>query len=323
MRPHNAEPKNTRRRSPNPVRFGELVLTGALFALGMASTAAADPATPAAATTPLPTAVYAKASDWGTGFSGGYTITNKMSVPLNSWAVAFSLPSTEKVTSLRNGRLTTSGNTYTASNLSWNAPLAPGASTTFSFNAGNSATYQDPPACTLNGNPCDGSADTVAPTTPTNLAVLSTTANSVSLNWTGSTDNLVVAGYNIFRGSTKIASGPGTVGTVNGLTASTVYTFSVQAVDEAGNTSGKSTAVSATTKAGGGTGHLPGIAAPFVDIGAYPTPNLTQIAETTGLRDFSLGFIVDGGSACVPSWFGAYSMSQGFEQADSQAVVRR
>lgn len=309
MRAFTARPKHSRRKPSNPARFGGLVLTGALFALGLAA-----PAT--AATTPLPTAAYAKTSDWGAGFSGGYTITNTMSVPLNSWSVAFTLPSTEKVTSLWDGQLTTNGNTYTASNLSWNAPLAPGASTTFSFNASNSGTYQNPPTCTLNGNPCDGSADTIAPTTPTNLAVLSSTATSVSLNWTGSTDNLIVSGYNIFQGSTKVATSPGTVGTVNGLTASTAYTFSVQAVDEAGNTSGKSATVSATTKAGGGTGHLPGIAAPFVDIGAYPTPNLTQIAESTGLRDFSLGFIVDGGSACVPSWFGAYSMSQGFEQTD-------
>ncbi|MCU1681282.1 MAG: cellulose-binding family [Amycolatopsis sp.] len=311
MQAHPAPPKRTRRQST--ARLGGLVMVGGLLALGLAAPAAAAPT---AATTPLPTAVYAKASDWGSGFSGGYTITNTMSVPLTTWAVAFTLPSSEKVTSLWNAQLTTSGNTYTASNLSWNAPLAPGASTTFSFNASNSGTYQDPPGCTLNGNPCNGSADTIAPTTPANLAVLSTTANSVSLNWTGSTDNLVVAGYNIYQGTTKVATSPGTVGTVNGLTASTAYTFSVQAVDEAGNTSGKSNTVSATTKAGGGTGHLPGIAAPFVDIGSWPTPNLTQIAETTGLRAFSLGFIVDGGSACVPSWFGAYSMSQGFEQAD-------
>ena len=290
-------------------RLGGLATVGALIALGLAVPAGA-------AGVPLPTAVFAKSQDWGTGFTGGYTITNPMSVPLTTWSVSFTLPATEKVTSLWDANLTSSGNRYTASNLSWNAPLAPGSTTTFAFNASNSGTYQNPSACTLNGDPCDGSADTIPPSTPTNLAVLSTTSSSVSMNWTESTDNLEVAGYNIFQGSTKVASTPGTVATVTGLAASSTFTFSVQAVDEAGNVSGKSNTVTATTKAGGSPGHLPGIAAPFVDIGAFPTPNLTQIAETTGLRDFSLGFIVNGASGCQATWFNAFTMSQGFEQSD-------
>jgi hypothetical protein len=312
MQAGTARTERTGTRSPALARLAGLAAVGTLFAAGLAGPAA----TATAATTPLPTAAYAKTSDWGSGFAGAYTVTNTMSVPLNSWVVTFTLPSTEKITSLWDAQLASSGNTYTATNLSWNAPLAPGASATFAFNGSNSATYHDPAGCTLNGNPCDGSADTIAPSAPANLAVLSTTANSVALNWTASTDNLIVAGYNIFQGSTKVGTSPGTVGMVSGLAASSTFTFSVQAYDEAGNVSAKSAAVSATTKAGGGAGHLPGIAAPFVDIGAYPTPNLTQIAENTGLRAFSLGFIVSSGSVCAPSWFDSYTMSQGFEQAD-------
>ncbi|HEX4704565.1 MAG TPA: cellulose binding domain-containing protein, partial [Pseudonocardiaceae bacterium] len=232
-----------------PARLAGLAAISTLLALGLASTAATAFS---ATTTPLPTAAYAKTSDWGTGFAAGYTITNAMSVPLNTWAVSFTLPATEKVTSLWNAGFTTNGNTYTATNLSWNAPLAPGASTTFAFNASNSANYSDPTVCTLNGNPCDGSGDSIAPSTPTGLTVLSTTSNSVSMNWTASTDNLVVAGYNIFQGGTKVASTPGTVATVNGLAAASTFTFSVQAVDEAGNVSGQSNVVTATTKANTG-----------------------------------------------------------------------
>src|SRR5438105_15443738 len=62
----------------------------------------------------LPTAVYAKTSDWGGGFAAGYTITNTMTVPLNSWKIVFTLPATEKITSLWNAQLSVSGNTYTA-----------------------------------------------------------------------------------------------------------------------------------------------------------------------------------------------------------------
>ena len=299
-----ALPKGSRTQSPG--RFAALAAAGALAVTGLAA--------PAQAAT-LPTAVYALTSDWGSGFGGGYTITNGMSVPLTSWKVVFTLPATEKITSLWDGQLTTTGTTYTVTNLSWNAPLAPGASATFGFNATSTGTHQDPSGCTLNGNPCNGSADVIPPTTPTNLAVLSTTANSVSLTWTASTDNLGVASYNIYQGATKVATSPGTAGSVTGLAASTTYTFSVQAVDGFGNVSAKSATVSATTKAGGGGSHLPGIAAPFVDIGAFPTPNLAQIAANTGLRAFSLGFIV-AGAGCQATWFNAYTMSQGFEQAD-------
>jgi hypothetical protein len=288
-----------------------LLATGALIALGLGTV----PATSATAATITPTATYAKSSDWATGFEGDYTITNTMSVALTSWSVAFTLPSTEKVTSLWNGTLTSSGNTYTAKNLSWNAPVAPGASVTIGFDASDSGTYQAPTACTLNGNPCAGGSDTTAPSTPTGLTVLSTTASSASLQWTASTDNLLVSGYRVYHGTTQVATSPGPVATVTGLAASTAYSFTVRAYDEAGNLSGSSNAVSATTKAGGGTTHLPGIAAPFVDVGAWPTPNLTQIAETTGLRDFSMGFIT-AGTGCQASWFNAYTMSQGFEASD-------
>jgi len=312
MRTHPAHTLAGGGRLTSVIRLAGLAAIGTLIAAGLAT-----PGNAAAASPQLPTAVFAKTQDWGTGFAGSYTITNTMSVPLNTWTVSFTLPATEKVTSLWDGNMTTSGNTVTVTNLSWNAPLAPGATTSFGFNSSNSGTAeQDPAGCTLNQNPCDGSADRIPPSTPTNLAVLSTTSNSVSMNWTASTDNLEVAGYNIFQGSSLVASTPGTVATVTGLAASSTFTFSVQAVDEAGNVSGKSNTVTATTQAGGGTGHLPGIAAPFVDIGAFPTPNLTQIAETTGLRDFSLGFIVNGTSACQATWFNAFTMSQGFEQSD-------
>jgi hypothetical protein len=288
-----------------------------IAAITVAALGLAGVAIPAsAATVALPTAVFAKTSDWGTGFEAAYTITNAMSVPLNTWTLTFTLPSNEHVTSLWNGNLTSNANTYTVTNASWNAPLAPGATATAGFDASYTGTFANPTGCTLNGDPCDGSADPNPPTAPGGLTVLSTTATAVSLSWTGSTDNLVVAGYDILRGATKVGSSPGTAGTVTGLTPSTTYTFSVRAVDEAGNTSATSNTVTATTQAGGGTGHPPGIAAPFVDLGAFPTPNLTQIAQNTGLRAFSLGFIVNGTQTCQATWFNAFTMSQGFESVD-------
>ncbi|MGW7413557.1 NPCBM/NEW2 domain-containing protein [Streptomyces sp. NPDC054863] len=95
--------------------------------------------------------------------------------------------------------------------------------------------------------------DTTAPSVPTGLTASHATANSVDLKWTASTDDVGVTGYQIYRGSTLAGTSTGTDFTATGLTASTPYSFTVKAVDAARNTSGASTAVSATT-AGSGSG---------------------------------------------------------------------
>jgi hypothetical protein len=293
-------------------------LTATFTAILPATMATATMAT--AATPALPSAAYTKTSDWGSGFEAQYVLTNPMSVPLDHWTLQFALPSTAKITSMWGGNVAANGTTQTVTAQSYDTSVPANGSITIGFDASYSGVYADPSACSLNSDPCDGSADTKPPTAPAAPTVLSTTSSAVSLSWTGSTDNLVVSAYNVYAGSTVVATSPGTAATVTGLAPSTSYSFTVRAVDEAGNLSTASAAVTATTLASTGGGHLPGVAAPFVDIGSWPTPNLTQIAETTGLRQFSLGFIVNGTSACTPSWFNAYAMSAGFEQADISSL---
>jgi Cellulose binding domain len=58
--------------------------------------------------------------------------------------------------------------------------------------------------------------------------------------------------------------------------------------------------------------------APYVDMGAFPTPTLADIARTTGLRGFSLAFVTSVG--CRASWFNAFDPRQGFARADIDAV---
>lgn len=94
--------------------------------------------------------------------------------------------------------------------------------------------------------------DTQAPTAPGNLHVMGTpTSSSVTLMWNPSTDNVGVTGYKIYRGTTLAGtvSGTTTEYTVSGLSASTSYTFTVRAIDAAGNESAASNSVSATTAA--------------------------------------------------------------------------
>jgi thermitase len=93
-----------------------------------------------------------------------------------------------------------------------------------------------------------GTQDIVPPSTPTNLSVTSVGSNNISLAWTASTDdNTGVASYDIFENNTKISSVAGVTYTRTGLTPTTVYNYTVKAVDGAGNVSNASNLVTATT----------------------------------------------------------------------------
>ena len=110
----------------------------------------------------------------------------------------------------------------------------------------------------LAGNTSDNSntvnvttPDTQAPAAPTNLATSNLSQTSLTLNWTASTDNIGVSGYNLFVDGIKINTSliTSTTYDVTGLTASTNYQFYVQANDAAGNTSSNSNVLNVTTPA--------------------------------------------------------------------------
>ncbi len=90
-------------------------------------------------------------------------------------------------------------------------------------------------------------SDTQAPTAPSNLAASNITETTVTLNWNASTDNVGVAGYDVYQGATNIASVTGTTYNVTGLSADTAYTFSVRAKDAANNVSSASNTVNVQT----------------------------------------------------------------------------
>jgi chitodextrinase len=103
-------------------------------------------------------------------------------------------------------------------------------------------------------------ADTIAPSTPTGLTANAASASQINLSWNASTDNVGVTGYRVYRNSSfLIALGNVTTFSDNGLTASTTYSYNVDAVDAAGNASGTSSSASATTQASGGTPGTPSI----------------------------------------------------------------
>ncbi len=92
--------------------------------------------------------------------------------------------------------------------------------------------------------------DTTPPTAPGNLVATARDTTTVDLSWTAATDNIGVAGYDVYRNGTLIAPlGATTVYTDTAAAPATSYTYTVRARDAAGNTSPPSNAAAVTTPA--------------------------------------------------------------------------
>jgi len=146
-------------------------------------------------------------------------------------------------------------------------------------------------------NPPPPSDDTTAPTPPT-LTAGAVSGGSVTLTWSGATDNVGVTSYLVFRNGVSVASPTASPYTDTGLLPSTAYSYYVKAVDAAGNLSPASNTV--TVQAGNaeyyvaptGSDSAAGtFAAPFQTLGKAQTTVRAVIAAgqagdiTVYLRD--------------------------------------
>src|SRR6266481_2703108 len=107
-----------------------------------------------------------------------------------------------------------------------------------------------------NSSPSAPPPDTMPPSAPANLAVMSASSTQVNLSWTASTDNVGVTGYMVERcqgaacsNFAQIATPTTTTFSDTALTASTSYSYRVRATDAAGNLSAYSNTASASTPA--------------------------------------------------------------------------
>lgn len=120
--------------------------------------------------------------------------------------------------------------------------------------------------------------DTETPTAPT-LSANNTTSTKTTLSWTGATDNVAVASYDIYKDGTLVANSTTSPYTVTGLSASTSYVFSVKAKDASNNISVSSNAVTVTTLA-------PDTEAPTTpSLSASGTTNVSTTLTFTGATD--------------------------------------
>ncbi|MBU9936838.1 MAG: PQQ-dependent sugar dehydrogenase [Ferruginibacter sp.] len=98
-------------------------------------------------------------------------------------------------------------------------------------------------------NVTTSSPDLTPPSEPTNLQSSIITQTSFTLKWTASTDNIAVAGYDVYRDGVKLNASLITTTTYNvsGLVTATTYSMTVKAKDAAGNESAASAALPVTT----------------------------------------------------------------------------
>ncbi len=122
--------------------------------------------------------------------------------------------------------------------------------------AGNRSASSAALSVTTPAGPAPDTTPPTAPGTPTASAIGPT---GLTLTWGPSTDAVGVTGYRVYRGgNVLVGSATGTTLAVTGLTASTTYTFTVVAVDAAGNVSPASPGVTVTTTAPPAGGDLRG-----------------------------------------------------------------
>jgi len=260
------------------------------------------------------TAAFVRTASWGSGYEARFTVTNNTSSTITSWDVAFDLPSGTSVGSFWDADMTRSGQRFTFRNKSWNGTLAPNATASFGFIASGNG---DPTNCLVNGGSCSGGPgpNPQAPSTPTNVRVTGTTANSISLAWNASTGT--VTGYRVYEGTAVRATVTGTSATISGLPACASRSYTVAAYNAQGE-SAKSPAVSGTTTGctGGGSGAMG--AAPYIYSWGN-VPNVTTVMSATGVKWFTKAFVLSGGG-CTPSWDGNRPINNSSDAAQIAAI---
>ena len=160
-----------------------------------------------------------------------------------SWTASTDNVAVTKYEIYANGNLHGESNNtnYTASGLNSNTSYA------ITVLAKDIANNQSEQSAAVNGTTL---VDVTAPSVPNNLSISNETGTGFKVNWTASTDDTAVTGYDIFVDGTLKGSSETTSYAVSGLTIATTYSITVLAKDSANNKSALSAAINGTTTNG-------------------------------------------------------------------------
>jgi poly(hydroxyalkanoate) depolymerase family esterase len=93
-------------------------------------------------------------SAWNTGLTANLTITNTGTTTISGWSLGFTLPAGQAITSGWSATYSPTSGAVLATNVSYNATVAPGASVGIGFQAGHTGDTGKPSSFTLNGTAC-------------------------------------------------------------------------------------------------------------------------------------------------------------------------
>ncbi|MFI5819168.1 cellulose binding domain-containing protein [Streptomyces rishiriensis] len=207
-------------------------------------------------------AAYTRTSDWSTGYTAQYVVTNDGAGAETDWKLEFDLPAGAKLGSLWNGTASVAGRHVTVTPPKWDADgLAAGESVTVGFVVDGAG---DPVGCLVDGARC--SADGGATPEPSGRPTASTA--------------------------------PSTAPTASPTSAPTSTAAPTAPVPPSPGASGGP---------GAGTPASAGFA-PYVDTSLYPAFDLLANMSATGVKDYNLAFVTDGGG-CTPKWGGVSDLA--------------
>ncbi|MFF4754991.1 cellulose binding domain-containing protein [Streptomyces sp. NPDC002514] len=190
-------------------------------------------------------AEFSKTSEWETGYTGQYVVTNNTRETKPGWSLEFDMPQGAQITSLWDASWTMNGQHVTVKPPQWDTDgLAAGESATVGFVV--QGTTGGPANCSIDGSQCSGEGREQ----PRQLPLLPAIPATPTTHPVQPTDP--VPGQ---------PQRPITVG------------FS-----------------------------------PYVDTSLYPAFDLLSAAEATGVKDYHLAFITDGGN-CTPKWGGTTDLA--------------
>ncbi|NEB04715.1 cellulose binding domain-containing protein [Streptomyces sp. SID13726] len=200
-------------------------------------------------------AAYTRTSDWSTGYTAQYVVTNNSTTADKGWKLEFDLPPGARLGSLWNAESAVSGQHVTVTSAKWDTDgLAPGESVTVGFVVNGTA---DPVGCLVDGAKC--SADATATPEPSGRPTQSATPGPTPTPTPPPTPTRKPT-------STPTPTAPPTSSPTKGTTATAGF-------------------------------------APYVDTSLYPAFDLLASAAATGVKDYNLAFVTDGGG-CTPKWGG-------------------
>ncbi|MFD4597957.1 cellulose binding domain-containing protein [Streptomyces sp. NPDC058464] len=209
-------------------------------------------------------AAYTKTSDWSTGYTAQYVVTNNSGAREQDWTLEFDLPAGAKLSSLWNAEYTVSGQHVTVKPPKWDTDgLAAGESDTVGFVVNGSG---DPTGCRIDNASCsaDGTATPEPSGRPTQSATPTATPTATATPKPTATSTPTAT-------ATPTASPTQSTGTGGGTTTSAGF-------------------------------------APYVDTSLYPAFDLLAAANATGVKNYNLAFVTDGGG-CTPKWGGVTDLA--------------